>query len=88
MSVSASFSICAYGCSVSIIARDAYATGIHIDPVFCMRKAPKPTNEESVETLIDASTLYKGKVDSLHEKECITLAESPYPSSVLAVVDS
>jgi len=38
---SPSFSIWAYHCSVSVIERDAYATGLHFDSVSCVSTTPR-----------------------------------------------
>ncbi len=56
---SASFSIWAYRCSVSLRALEAYATGFHSVSVCRWRRtAPIPYEEESVETSVSALGSY------------------------------
>ena len=40
--VRASFSIWAYCCSVSVMALDAYAIGLHKESLFCISISPNP----------------------------------------------
>ena len=54
-SASASFSICAYLCSVLVVEHEAYVTGLHLDSVSLMRTAPRPYEDESALSLVGAS---------------------------------
>ena len=49
----ASFSIWAYRFSVSDMERDAKATGLHSEAGFCIRTAPRPYEEASVDILVE-----------------------------------
>ena len=56
---SASFSICAYHCSVSDIEREAYATGFQSESVFWSRTAPRPYADASAEISDSFSGSYR-----------------------------
>ena len=61
MLASASFSICAYRHSMSVIDQEAYAIGFHWESSSCSSTAPSPYEEALTDTFVGASGLYRAR---------------------------
>ena len=69
----ASFSICAYLCSTSVMALDANATGCQPLPSCCSSTAPSPNDEASDDTLVLALGSYNASTVGFSNSSFVAL---------------